>query len=321
MTNKIISKEAKNFDPLLYNRQFAGSAREALKQILEYESQRAPGKGILLPSYVGFSKVEGSGIFDPVLLSGSPYSFYLQDRSLVPDIASIRSQLESGGFHSLLLVHYFGWYVRDTRLIRELCDSFGVHLIEDWAHCIYPAIWANVCPMEGEFAIFSIHKTIRSSGGGILIFNGESRLSERPAHTISPDDLSDFLAADFFRIMQSRQLNFELIDRTLRPTSAFVPFGSATLTRLHPLNYPLMVAQPTLRHDLYCHLVEAGFHPTALYHTLCSEVDRSRYPDAFFVADRIINLPTHQDCRKMDLEKMISFINDWSSKNESTHKE
>lgn len=317
MSNKIICKEAKCFDPLLYNKQFTSSAREALRLILEYETQRAPGKGILLPSYVGFSKVEGSGIFDPVLLSGSPYAFYFQDRNLVPDIISIRGQLESGNFHSLLLVHYFGFYVRDTRLIRELCDSFGVHLIEDWAHCIYPAIWANVCPLEGEFAIFSIHKTVRSKGGGILIFNGEYRMSERPTHTISTDDLSDFLAADFFRIMQSQQLNFDLIDRTLKSNSILVPFGSASLNRLHPLNYPLMVAKPTLRHDLYCCLVEAGYYPTALYHTLCSGVDRSRYPDAFFVADRIINLPTHQDCKKKDLEKMISLINDWSGKNES----
>ena len=321
MDNNIISKEAKNFDHLLYNRQFAGSAREALQQILEYESRRAPGKGILLPSYVGFSKFEGSGIFDPVMLSSSLYSFYPQDRNLVPDITSIHTLLESGDFHSLLLVHYFGWYVRDTRLIKELCDSFGVHLIEDWAHCIYPAIWTNVCPIEGEFAIFSIHKTVRSKSGGILISNGDSRVSERPVHTISPDDLSNFLAADFSQIMQLRQINFELIDRTLRPTSAFVPFGSAELIRLHPLNYPLVVAHPTLRHELYCHLVEAGFHPTALYHTLCSEIDRSRYPDAFFVADRIINLPTHQDCRKTDLEKMISLINDWSSKNGSPDKE
>ena len=61
-----IEKENKNLLNYLHKRIFTASARAAMLFILQSRMYSDP-RGILLPSYIGLSKIEGSGVFDPPL--------------------------------------------------------------------------------------------------------------------------------------------------------------------------------------------------------------------------------------------------------------
>ena len=100
-----IDKEAKSDNPFLGSRQWTSSARTAMLHILE-ATRSADSRGILLPSYIGLSAIEGSGVFDPIRASGMPYEFYIMDRALKPNLASLTEQLKSGKFQLVFLIHY-----------------------------------------------------------------------------------------------------------------------------------------------------------------------------------------------------------------------
>jgi dTDP-4-amino-4,6-dideoxygalactose transaminase len=66
-----------------------------------------------------------------------------------------------------------------------------------------------------------------------------------------------------------------------------------------PLNCPIIVAEGR-REALYFALIEAEILPTALYHTLITEINPTLYPDSIFVSNNILNLPTHPDIGDAD---------------------
>src|SRR5580704_753820 len=110
------------------------SAREAFRAILN-ALDLAAGK-VLLPSYVGWSAREGSGVFDPIVSLRLNFGFYAMDERLRIDIDSLRTELQSGGIRVLVLIHYFGYVDPSYEEAVKIARAHGVFVLEDEAHAM-----------------------------------------------------------------------------------------------------------------------------------------------------------------------------------------
>ncbi len=102
----------------------------------------------------------------------------------------------------LLLIHYFG-IPQNVQSIKQLCEQYGVFLIEDCAHTLPDP--QSRCPMgsTGIFSIYSLRKQLPVPDGGVLVVNDndlKKRLSIIPKPKIKKVPLKKWLIMNFDRI-------------------------------------------------------------------------------------------------------------------------
>ena len=298
-----IDKEAKSDNHLLGSRQWTSSARTAMLHILQATKASDP-RGILLPSYIGLSPIEGSGVFDPIRASGMPYEFYNMDRELKPNLTSLIDQLKSGKFQLVFLIHYFGCPQVDVEAFCDLCHDYGVRVIEDCAHALTGGLSDRPLGTFGDYAIFSIHKSTTSNAGGFFYDHNNllccAKISQEKE--IDIQSLGIFANTDLHGLALSRLKNYKKVASWVNSASGVRLFFGDIGCGDVPLNCPIIVERG-LREALYFKLIEKGVIPTALYHTLIPEIDSNRFPDPHFVAKNILNLPTHQCLNSSDMER------------------
>ena len=301
-----IQKEAKTENFALGKRIWTSSARAAMLHILQ-SCLSLDKRGILLPSYIGLSAVEGSGVFDPIRDSGISSEFYKVDSKLRPDLYALEEQLKGGKFQLVFLIHYFGCPQVDVRAFCELCRKYDARVIEDCAHTITGGIYEPRLGSYGNFCIHSIHKSTTSQAGGFFVDHSDvlAKFPVAPEHQIDLDSLGIYANTDLYKISLSRRKNYQIVASWINEIAGSSPVAMF-FTRLGendvPLNCPIMV-RDGLRESLYFKLIERGVAPTALYHTLIPEIDHDQYPDSYTVSSNIINLPTHECIDESDMRK------------------
>lgn len=135
------------------------SAREAMKDVFSAMMKERGAKTLFLPSYIGVSPKEGSGIYDPVCelkKEGLKVYFYPLTESLDIDVNPLSALIEKfgdGGF-ILLRVNYFGFIDPNARLIYEQVKKLGGNVIEDNAHSFY-TFQANLAFCRRRFFLSS----------------------------------------------------------------------------------------------------------------------------------------------------------------------
>jgi dTDP-4-amino-4,6-dideoxygalactose transaminase len=296
-----IEKENKNLQKYREQRIFTSSARAAMTFILQARKSADP-RGILLPAYIGLSKIEGSGVFDPIRTSAIDFDFYPVDQRLRPDLEVLEKLMSSGAFQLVFLIHYFGLPQVNVDDLVALCRRYNVRLIEDCAHTILGGLGGRRLGSYGDYAIFSIHKSSATLDGGFLLdHTGQLCSEDLPEQfRISPTTLAEFANTDLLSSSLRRLRNYQTVVKwlnsipQLKPMFDFVPAGAI------PLNCPVIVAEGK-REQLYFKLIEREILPTALYHTLIQEIDPVRFPQSHFVSSNILNLPTHADIDEDDL--------------------
>jgi dTDP-4-amino-4,6-dideoxygalactose transaminase len=296
-----IEKESKNLEQYLGKRTFTESARAAMTFILQ-NRKCADRRGILLPSYIGVSKIEGSGVFDPVCLTEINYAFYAVDEQLRPDLQMLEKQLSSGAFQLVFLIHYFGLPQVDVNDFVAMCRRYGAKVIEDCAHTVLGGLEGRRLGSYGDYAIFSIHKSISTNDGGFFIDNtGQVDCARMPKYlSISKSTLTKFADTDLRAVSSRRLENYHTVADwvlsipQLKLMFHRVPHGAV------PLNCPVFVSEAR-REALYFNLVKRGILTTALYHKLIPEITKEEFPQAHLVSSCILNLPTHPDISPADL--------------------
>ena len=285
--------------PLQYSR----TARAAFHIILKY-LDFSSGKKLLMPAYIGITDREGSGVFDPVLETATPYEFYALDRKLSAIKDDLYGLIQSRKYKALLVIHYFGFCQNDMAEIVRLCRENDVVLIEDCAHAMLSDGPDGRLGRFGDFSFFSIHKFLATGEGGCLRVNNRDhrRLLRLPPPTRPKPTVLDMIArADLEAIREKRRSNYlgllELIDdcpgiEILYPE---LPNGIA------PHNLPITV-KDAQREPLYFKLIDRGVPAIALYYRLIESIENGNYDDALYVSENILNLPVHQDIEAEDLE-------------------
>ena len=294
----MIEKEAKKKSIALLQRNFTNSAREGLLYILRDNYLAQPKKGILLPAYIGLSKIEGSGIFDPVRDTKIKYSFYKLNKKLEPNLNDIKAKLKTGKFSLILLVHYFGCCQTILFKFIKLCKSYNVKIIEDCAHTLTSGTKINSkLGKIGDYSIFSIHKTLHTQTGGF--YYDLKRDLKRRRTKINKKVFNEFALTDINEILRIRYDNFKFVYNLMKNKKHVKNFFDRIPKNCVPLNCPIIVKEG-FREKLYFSLIKNNIYPTALYHTLIKEVYTRKFKDTVFLSRNILNLPTHHNITKLD---------------------
>lgn len=274
--------------------QTTSSARVAWKYILDAFSDKSKVK-VLLPSYIGFSEREGSGIFDPITELECEYDFYLLNSQLHADISDIEEMIRRFKPDVLLMVHYFGFIQPELDLARSICDKNNIILVEDCAHVPGLNRQKSKHGSVGDYSFYSVHKAICSSDGGLLRQNNlhAPSIDIKPLDHCNRQTLNEILWFDQSHACQIRKNNYQLY------LSHFEKEKNVEILHEYigndiPQSFPLLVKNG-LREKLYFELLERKCPTTALYYRLIEPLYIDKYHISQSVSNSILNLPLHQE--------------------------
>ncbi|MBC3757748.1 DegT/DnrJ/EryC1/StrS family aminotransferase [Hyunsoonleella sp. SJ7] len=301
----MISKSPINKESLKKNVVATASARAGWKLILETLPKDAE---ILLPSYIGVTDREGSGIYDPVTDLGVRHDFYPLNQDLSISIPEIKSKIREKNYSLILVVHYFGFKVRNIKNIKKLCEDSNIILVEDCAHLYnYNMLWASDAGSFGDYAFYSLHKNFPIKSGGLLVQNNKNHnkiiSSSKDKNSVYFETLMKYQVE---AIAQKRIENFKFLEAQISNVSGVKPFKKLQKGDI-PHNYPIIVDNH-LREKLYFSLIDKGIMLIALYYRLIEPLKISKFESMQFLANNILNLPVHQDIDQNEIVILVNMI-------------
>ena len=277
------------------------SARSAFSAFLLATEIKAADL-VLLPSYIGWSAREGSGVFDPVVEAGCRYSFYPLSERLIIDVTATKELIRMLKPRVFVLVHYFGFPDPNAPELAAYASSMGAMVLEDEAHAMLSDLVGGICGRSGTAAIFSLHKLLPVSDGGVLVLNHPDKLKRSSGWEMGDGLLSDY---DLFGIALRRRQNAdEMLDRIGAVRSWMQPLYGKIPSGVVPQTLPVVIRERN-RDELYFKLNEAGYGVVSLYHTLISAVDKNQFQASHCLSRAIMNLPVHQD---VELSAIRDFV-------------
>jgi dTDP-4-amino-4,6-dideoxygalactose transaminase len=282
------------------------SARDAFRSLLSAWDVTSEDS-ILLPSFIGWSAREGSGVFDPVASIGSEPIFYRMNESLFIDAEDVQCKIRERSPRVLVLIHYFGYPDPNAAALAAYARKHGVLVLEDEAHAMLSDLVGGACGRAGDAVIFSLHKMLPFSEGGVLLLNPSisDTVRMRIAGIESHGDLLSFWEYDLHCIATVRRRNAEQLIAALSPLAGRVNLLFPSLPPgVVPQTLPVIIQRKN-RDELYFEMNAAGFGVVSLYHTLIDRVNAQEFPESHALASRIMNLPVHQDAEPEQLTAMI----------------
>lgn len=283
-----------------YRREFnyTNSARTAWSNIIEKYNADYPNGIILLPSYIGWSANEGSGIFDSVLNSGMSYDFYTLDGQLKIDFADLQAKTGKYQERLVLLVHYFGFMDNQYEVITDWLDTNNVHYVEDCAHAWLSDLIGGVCGRKGKHSFYSLHKLLPLAEGGLEVINNPKNKTK---------GINSFLdlGYDLYTIYEIRRKNYIHLLKLLLDVKGIDIIYKELPDGICPQTLPVIVLNYD-RNKLYQEMNEAGFGMVSLYHTMIEQLADYNSEAASVLSQKIINFPIHQDVRLEQLEQLVA---------------
>jgi len=270
------------------------NARTAFTEYLK-ECKYGAGDAILMPAYIGWSAREGSGVFDPIAGLGLKPDFYRLDGNLRIDLDHLTERIEKTEAKALVLIHYFGYVDPAYEAAAGLARKAGLRVIEDEAHAMLSDLIGGACGRLGDACIYSLHKLLPVSSGGMLVRN---RVVEDnyPAAFCS-HDLAAIAARRRRNAMALAELVREMDDEV---TPLFDCEGGSEV----PQTYPVRLRRAN-RDAVYHEMNEAGFGVVSLYHTMIEPIREGGFGDAMNLSRQILNLPVHQDATPADMTLLV----------------
>jgi dTDP-4-amino-4,6-dideoxygalactose transaminase len=266
---------------------------------------------VLLPAYIGWSANEGSGVFDPIKRIGARFSFYRITRDLRIDLDDLHAKIMRRP-RLLVIIHYFGFPDPHLAEVVRQAQSHGVLVLEDEAHAFYSDWIGGVCGRFGEASVFSLHKMLPVSAGGLLVLNVADPLviaNVQDTALQTPLACSP-LEYDLPGIAAARRRNAHFLLDQLRGLSDKLSLLYMELPEgVVPQSLPVIVSEQS-RDALYFEMNRCGYGVISLYHTLIDQLSIAEFPESHWLAQHILNLPVHQDATTESLGAMLSQLAD-----------
>lgn len=290
MTKYIIQKKQKNNTNFKINNFFFDSARSGLKEILN--SECCKNKTILLPAYIGYSTKEGSGIFDPIKETETPYIFYNLTSKMEIDSENFKKQIDRNKNGILLFVHYFGFKDNNLEVLKKYAVEKGFIIIEDCAHALYSFY---KCPdYSSDFILFSLHKMLPFKNGGLV-------LSQKYTLATLKRGKKELLNYDFEGISNRRRENYLYLENKIKKVNNNdIQLLYASLGNNIPQTLPVIISSLSLRDHLYFELNKRNIGVVSLYHQLIEPL--SLFSNEIEISNHILNLPIHQDIGENEID-------------------
>jgi dTDP-4-amino-4,6-dideoxygalactose transaminase len=302
--NKVAVDTRKFADNLI----FTSSARGAFSHVLQNITSNLGNLNVLLPSYIGITDREGSGVFDPIENSKCNPTFYLLNDRLKIDMDYLTNLIANDKFHVLLVIHYFGICQNDMEIIRNLCNQNEIILIEDCAHAFHIGMPEQKLGIVGDYSFYSVHKYLPVKSGGILKINTAkfdlSKLDDEIA--MDREVLEQIVKTDYISVANKRRENFIMYSSELKGLGHIDVMYELDENEI-PQTFPILI-HDNLREKLYFYLIEREFPVVALYYRMIEEIDKTKFPISYKVANDILNLPVHQDVESSDITNLCNAI-------------
>jgi dTDP-4-amino-4,6-dideoxygalactose transaminase len=286
------------------------NARAALFAILK-ALKLCESEQILLPSYIGWSKNEGSGVYDPIASLNLQPVFYRLTRDLAIDLIDLETKMRSSTARVLLVIHYFGFPDPQMPDVAKLAEKHDLTVIEDEAHALFSDWVGGICGRTGLASVMSLHKMLPADSGGLLILNKPgSKVWQDISETSHAQTMLAYnpINYDYFTIASVRLANAEYLLKALEHLRGRIePLHPSIKQGVVPQTLPVLVHSVD-RNELYQIMNNAGFGVVSLYHTLISIIDEKQFPESHWVAKRILNLPVHQEATLDALAAMIDLL-------------
>ena len=119
------------------------------------------GDVVLVPAY------HSPSMIPPVLWLGAQVVFYRIHPDTTADLNDIAAKL-GPSVKAVMVTHFFG-IPQDLAPLRALCDSHGIALLEDCAHCFFGRFDETPVGTSGDYAIGSSMKFFPIYEGGCLV--------------------------------------------------------------------------------------------------------------------------------------------------------
>lgn len=285
------------------SRLYYDSARSALKTILQ-ELNFSGNKKLLLPSYIGITDREGSGVFDPVEETNTPYDFYEMNPDLGAEKKGLYKKIKTGNYEALLIIHYFGFCQNDMLELLHICKENNVVLIEDCAHTMLGQYKGMDLGSFGDFCFFSLHKFLPITSGGCLKINNDDYLYMLDNHVENKPNnevLDVVLKANLKEINKKKRENYlHLLDliKNIEGMEIMYPHLPEGIT---PHNFPILIKNQQ-REKVYFKLIENKVPVISLYYRMIQPILDGDFTNSRYLSENILNLPVHQDIQIDDLK-------------------
>jgi hypothetical protein len=273
------------------------SAREGLEDLLRQPMLFGVARpAVLLPSFIGWSPNEGSGVFDPITNLRLPFGFYRLERDLAVDVEALEEALSTGRYQVLVVIHYFGRTERNLVAIRALADRHQVVLIEDLAHGFFTAQMGGAAGQVGSVGVYSLHKmfAMPARQGGMLRYRDRGLLDGQ--RETAPELARLVLDYDWVGIARARRRHFCELTRRLAKLPGCGRSFELLWPELAPFDVPQSLPVRIIRGDrnaVYHSMNSGGVGMVSLYHTLVDAL--ASFSEMMELASTIINFPVHQD--------------------------
>jgi dTDP-4-amino-4,6-dideoxygalactose transaminase len=301
-----ISNHARDKNRFVRHMEYFPNARTAFTAYLR-SLDFSHGEAVLLPAFIGWSAQEGSGVFDPIAQLGLNHGFYAMDEHLNIDLDSLERAFTERTVRLFVIIHYFGYVDPHYRQAVAIARRHGALVLEDEAHALYTDLVCGLAGRLGDAAIFSLHKMLPVSGGGLLCLNGNPSGAGPTSGEKPPYAVMDY---DLYSIAQRRVENAVALEAQLREyPDDVIPLRPAPRAGEVPQTFPVVIRR-VRRDRLYEVMNAAGWGVVTLYHTLIEQISREEFPRSFQLSGRILNLPVHQEAQPDDMGPMVQCLMD-----------
>lgn len=303
---KIISKGAENKENLRDSIFFYNRARDGFLDILKNLKEQEEYT-LMIPSYIGYSPNEGSGIYDPICSLKIKHEFYNLDENINIDLEDFEAKLSGiQGKVVLLIVHYFGYKDPNAKAVIDSVKHRDGFVIEDCAHGLYTDYIDNNCGRDSDVAFYSLHKMLPINGGGMVRVNTHINMNLQGIDKIIP-----FYQYDLYRIAQIRKRNALLLEEQLKDVEGIrIIRKNSRYKNQTPQTFPIILENVD-KNKFYHRLNEKGYGVVSLYHTMIDEIVNNNFQTSINLSKTIINLPVHQDIHESELIAMCNEIKDY----------
>jgi dTDP-4-amino-4,6-dideoxygalactose transaminase len=303
----MIKKKQELNEEYLKKEYFFPRGRDAFFKAMQLLKMDKKNK-ILLPSYIGLSQKEGSGVYDPIAKLGVGFEFYTLGDDLSADIKDFAEKIARNDITAALIIHYFGFCQNNFEVLINLCKKNGKFIIEDCAHAFNSFYKGKRLGSLGDFSFYSIHKFLATEEGGILTVNN-NKFVISIKDSISEKTLQILYKSDIEKISKIRVVNYNYLKSKIDSVKGVHPFYSKLPEGITPINFPIIVEKKD-RNEVYFELMKRRIETVSLYHTLIPHIKQKEYPRSHFISSHILNLPIHEDVTSKDMDIMLKELND-----------
>ena len=287
-------------------------------------------KEILIPSYIGYTISEGSGVMDAIIDARFNYQIYPIEVDLKINKRNLLSMIKNVDFKStaLLFIHYFGIIDKNYNDIASFAKEKGIFIFDDCAHAYY-TYYLYRDYFLGDAVFFSMHKLVKNiNSKSIALIKRDSKKFDffRFQNNIKKkkkiknyNDVKNINIDVIFSTFPSIQNADSIIKKRIYQVEIYKNNFKQYFNHFkillkeddyqYPLqSFPILFSEKINRDYVFSSMRNLGIHVVSLYYNLSEKITLSKFPDAHFLSKNILNLPVNEDLDKDQIQYICNSL-------------